>query len=238
MTLRLRPLSFPTNGGTTPMRTRTTTATAVAALTTAVALLLTACGGSDSDDSGKDEIAGADTGSSAPASPSPSASGDGVDRPTVRLPEGDNLVFDPEITGDTRTDAVLKDNAEYLRAIDEAIGKQDPKSETVGFYSKDAAYLGSVEWISGFVKDGVTVTGTVRYFDREVTFSKDGSAGLVYCADESKGYTKDTKTGKVNVTEATKQSYVLYNDRLRKNDKGVWQTTKSSSERGSEACQP
>ncbi|WP_031042313.1 hypothetical protein [Streptomyces sp. NRRL F-5650] len=224
------------------MRTHTTTATAAAALTTAVALLLTACGGgSDSSgDSGKDEIAGADTGSSAPASPSASASGggDGVDRPTVRLPEGDSLVFDPESTGDAKTDAVLKDNAEYLRAIDEAIGKQDPKSEAVGFYSKDAAFLGSVEWISGFVKDGVTVTGTVRYFDRKVTFSEDGSAGLVYCADESKGYTKDTKTGKVNVTEATKQSYVLYNDRLRKNDKGVWQTTKSSSERGSEVCQP
>ncbi len=138
----------------------------------------------------------------------------------MRLPEGDSLVFAPETTGDAKADAVLKDNAEYLRSIDEAIGKQNPKSEAVAFYSKDSAYLGSVEWISGFVKDGVTVTGTVRYFDRKVSFSKDGSAGLVYCADESKGYTKDVKTGKVNVTEASKDSYVLYNDRLRKNDKG------------------
>ncbi|MDT0614221.1 hypothetical protein [Streptomyces lancefieldiae] len=220
------------------MRTRTTTATAVAALTTAVALLLSGCGGSETEDSGKDEIAGADTGASTSASPSPTATDDGIDRPEVTLPEGDNLLFTPETTGDAKTDAVLKDNAEYLRSIDEAIGKQDPKSASVAFYSKDSAYLGSVEWVSGFVKDGVTVTGTVRYFDREVSFSKDGSAGLVYCADESKGYTKDIKTGKVNVTEASKDSYVLYNDRLRKNDKGIWQTTKSTSERGSEACQP
>ncbi|MFC7896369.1 hypothetical protein [Streptomyces sp. NPDC057381] len=223
------------------MRTRTTTATAAAALTATVALLLSGCGGSDSGgsgDSGKDEIAGADTGAESPASPSPTVTDDGIDRPEVSLPEGDNLSFEPETTGDAKTDAVLKDNAEYLRAIDEAIGKQNPKSEAVAFYSKDAAYLGSVEWISGFVKDGVTVTGTVRYFDRKVTFSEDGSAGLVYCADESKGYTKDVKSGKVNVTEASKDSYVLYNDRLRKNDKGVWQTTKSTSERGSEVCQP
>ncbi|MFB7651995.1 MULTISPECIES: hypothetical protein [unclassified Streptomyces] len=222
------------------MRTRTpsTTATAAAALTTAVALLLSGCGGSDSEpkDSGKDKIAGADTGASASASPT--AADDGIDRPEVSLPEGDSLVFTPESTGDAKADAVLRDNAEYLRSVDEAIGKQDPKSDSVAFYSKDSAYLGSVEWITGFVKDGVTVTGTVRYFDRQVTFSKDGSAGLTYCADESKGYTRDVKTDKINVTEATKDSYVHYNDRLRKNDKGVWQTTKSTSERGSEVCQP
>ncbi|MGZ3100762.1 hypothetical protein [Streptomyces sp. H72] len=221
------------------MRTRPTT-TAAAALTAAVALMLSGCGGSDTEDSGKDKIAGADTGASASASPTASApaGGDGIERPEVRLPEGDTLVFAPESTGDAEKDAVLKDNAEYLRSVDEAIGKQDPKSKAVAFYSKDAAYLGSVEWITGFVKDGVTVTGTVRYFDRKVHFSKDGSAGLTYCADESKGFTKDIKTGKVNATEASETSYVLYNDRLRKNDKGVWQTTKSTSERGSEVCQP
>jgi hypothetical protein len=217
-----------------------TTAATAAALTTAVALLLSGCGGSDakdSKDSAGDKIAGADTGS-APASPSASATADGIDRPEIKLPEGDTLEFTPETTGDAKADAVLKDNAEYLRAIDEAIGKQDPKSSTVAFYSKGSAYLGSVDWVSGFVKDGTTVTGTVRYFDRKVAFSKDGSAGLTYCADESKGYTKDIKSGKTNVTAANKDSYVFYNDRLRQNDKGVWQTTNSTSERGSEVCQP
>ncbi|MFD5583825.1 hypothetical protein ACFWII_08505 [Streptomyces sp. NPDC127063] len=219
------------------MRTRPTTAVA-AALTTAAVLLLSACGGGGSDSTDNDKIAGADTGAPTSASPTPSASADGIDRPKITLPEGDTLVFSPETTGDPKTDAVLKDNAEYLRAIDEAIGKQDPKSPAVAFYSKDNAYIGSLQWIGGFVKDGTTVTGTVRYFNRKVEFSKDGSAGLSYCADESKGYTKDIKTKKVNVTPANKDSYVLYNDRLRKNDKGVWQTTNSSSERGSEACQP
>ncbi|MEU9183978.1 hypothetical protein AB0D14_05300 [Streptomyces sp. NPDC048484] len=209
---------------------------AVACLATATALLLSACGGG-AGSKDEDKIAGADTASRS-ASPSASASDDGIDRPKVELPEGDELVFTPEDGGEAKADAVLRDNAEYLRAIDEAIGDQNLKSKAVAFYSKNLAYLGSVDWISGFIKDGTTVTGTVRFFDRKVTFSKDGSAGLTYCADESKGYTKDVKTEKTNVTPVTKDSYVLYNDRLRKNDQGVWQTTNSISKRGSEVCQP
>ncbi|MFI1484606.1 hypothetical protein [Streptomyces sp. NPDC020747] len=213
------------------------TTVAAAFLATAIALLLTACGGG-SGSKDEDKIAGAGTDTSRSASPSTSPSDDGIDRPTVELPEGDELVFTPEESGEAKADAVMRDNAEYLRAIDEAIGDQDPKSKAVAFYSKDSAYLGSVDWIAGFVKDGTTVTGTVRFFDRKVTFSEDGSAGLTYCSDESKGYTKDVKTQKTNVTKASKDSYVLYNDRLRKSDQGVWQTTKSISKRGSEVCQP
>ncbi|MEV6756210.1 hypothetical protein [Streptomyces sp. NPDC051214] len=164
--------------------------------------------------------------------------GDGIARPRITLPRGDQLVFEPQGTGDARTDAVLRDNAEYLRAVDEAIGDREPTSKAVAFYSTGSAYLDSVEWIGGFVEDGATVTGTVRYVDRRVTFDEDGSAGLTYCGDESKGYTKDRKTGKTDVTPVTKDSYVFYNDRLRKNAKGVWQVTKSVSTRGHKACRP
>ncbi|QDQ11849.1 hypothetical protein [Streptomyces spectabilis] len=217
---------------------RRPTLLAAASLTAAAVLSLSACGGGDGGSKNDDKIEGAGNGSSESATPSPKASDDAIDRPQIKLPKGDTLIFTPDTVGDSKKDAVLRDNANYLRAIDEAIGARDPKSKTVAFYSKDSAYLGSVDWISGFIKDGTTVTGTVRYFERKVTLSKDGSAGLTYCADESKGYTKDVKTDKTNVTEASKDSYVFYNDRLRKNDKGVWQTTRSISKRGSEVCQP
>ncbi|MEW1923338.1 hypothetical protein [Streptomyces sp. NPDC088360] len=198
-------------------------------------VVLAGCGGG-TEPEGSDEIAGVSEG--AKASPEAHPVRDGIARPKVSLPQGDQLVFVPRETGDARTDAVLRDNAEYLRAIDEAIGNQDPKARAVAFYSKGAAYLDSVDWIGGFVEEGTTVTGTVRYVDRRVTFGKDGSAGLTYCGDESKGYTKNLKTEKTNVTPVTKDSYVFYNDRLRKNTKGVWQVTKSVSERGSKACRP
>ncbi|CAM5383860.1 Lipoprotein OS=Streptomyces alboniger OX=132473 GN=CP975_13370 PE=4 SV=1 [Streptomyces alboniger] len=208
-----------------------------AALTAVTVLSLSACGGGGDDSDGNDRIASAGQ-ESKPAKPSPSSSDDGIDRPGIDMPGDVELVFDPKATGDAKTDAVLKDSAEYQRAIIEGIEAQDPKTEAITFYSKGSALLGTVDWVSGFIKDDTTVTGTVRYFDRKVTFGKDGSAGLTYCADESKGYTQDRKTEKTNVTKATENSYVFYNDRLRKNAKGVWQLTSSSSERGSEVCQP
>ncbi|MEU5957282.1 hypothetical protein [Streptomyces sp. NPDC047525] len=203
----------------------------------AVALLVVGCGGG-AEPQGSDEIAGVGQGVEKASAEASAAPGDGIARPKITLPEGDQLVFEPQETGDARTDAVLRDNAEYLRAVDEAIGEQKPKSKAVAFYSRGSAYLDSVEWIGGFVEEGNTVTGTVRYVDRRVTFGEDGSAGLTYCGDESKGYTKDLKTKKTDVTPVTKDSYVSYNDRLRKNAKGVWQVTKSVSERGSKACRP
>ncbi|MEU3370913.1 hypothetical protein ACFYM2_18730 [Streptomyces sp. NPDC006711] len=215
------------------------TTTAAAALAAGV-LLLTGCGGGGTKGGDAKKIAGADSGPSASATPSTSASAaaDAADRPKVTLPEGDSLIFEPEAVGDPTTDAILKDNAEYLRAIDEAIGKQDLKSKSVAFYAKDDALMGTTKWIGGFITDNTTVTGTVRYFNRKVTMSQDGSASLIYCADETKGFTKDRKTGKVDVTPPSKNSYVYYSDRWRKNDKGVWQVTTSTSERGKQSCQP
>ncbi len=211
--------------------------TAAAALAAAGALLLTGCGGG-SQGAGAKTVPGADTTGPAKPSASASATPDQANRPKVTLPAGDVLTFDPEKTGDAVKDTILADNAGYLRAIDEAIDKQDLRSKNLAFYSADQAQIGNAEWIGGFVKDGTTVTGTVRYFNRQVTVDKDGSAGLTYCGDETKGFTKDRKTGKVNVTPPDKDSYVSYVTRLRKNTQGVWQTTMVSSVRGDQKCQP
>ncbi|MET7901663.1 hypothetical protein [Streptomyces sp. NPDC005336] len=218
------------------MNTHTRTKAGLAALLTATALALTACG-SDSKSGDDKEIDGAKKATKS-ASPSASPSDDGIQRPKITLPSDDNLVFEGQQTGDPKKDAVLKDNAERLRAVDEAIGKRDPQSDAVAFYSTGDARAAAADWINGLIKDGVTVTGTVRYYNRKVTFLKDGSAALTYCGDESKGYTKNFKTQKVNVTPATKKSYVFYNERLEKDKHGVWQSTKGLSERGFEACQP
>lgn len=213
---------------------------AAATLTVAAALSLSACGGGEGDSEGNDKIAGSGSGDEAKKSQTPSAtaSSDGIDRPKIVMPKDVELVFTPETAGDAKTDAVLRDNAEYWRAIIDSIEKQDPKSEPVRFYSKGAGLLGTIEWSGNFIKSDLTLAGTVRFTDRKVTFSKDGSAGLTYCSDESKGYTKDRKTHKKNVTPASKDSYILYNDRLRKNADGVWQLTNSTSEMGSAKCQP
>ena len=222
------------------MRTRTTTATATAAaaLTTAVALLLTGCGGgSDSDDSGKDEIAGADTGASASASPSPSASEDGVDRPEIKLPKDIENVFEGGSTGDAKKDAVLADNERRVNSIDEAIVVDAEKHPALEFYSKDDALLSAATYIKSFYDNDRSFTGKTRYYEREVTFAKDGSATVTYCMDSTDTYPKDRKTGKVDRSvKASPNDYVFYNTRLEKNTEGVWQTTSVSSTEAAKRC--
>ncbi|MGW6026443.1 hypothetical protein [Streptomyces sp. NPDC055099] len=210
-----------------------------AALAATAALLLTACGGGDGDnDSNKDKIAGADQGG-AKKSASPSASPDAdVARPKITLPKDDILKFEDAKTGDAKKDAVLADNAERHRAIDAAIIKGDPSSEAVQFYSEGDAAASAVQWIKTTVDDGYSVTGTVRFYDRNVQFRSDGSARLTYCGDESKWFGKDRKTNKAEKTPVTSKSYVFYDASLKKSSEGVWKTTAVSSERGATQCQP
>ncbi|MEU5678386.1 MULTISPECIES: hypothetical protein [Streptomyces] len=215
------------------MRTRPTIA--AAALTAAVTLLLSGCGGSDSEDSGKDEIAGADTGAS--ASPSPSASEDGIDRPEIKLPSDVKNVFEGGSTGDPVKDAVLADNERRVNSIDEAIVVDAEKHPALEFYSKDAALMSAATYIKSFYDNNRSFTGETRYYDREVTLAKDGSATVTYCMDATGTYPKDRKTGKVDRSVTGSPSdYVFYNTRLEKNAEGVWQTTSVSSTEAAERC--
>ena len=210
---------------------------AAAALAAAAALLLTACGGGDDSSKANDKIAGADEGSSASASPSSSAS-TSSDRPQIEVPAGDTLTFDPEQVGDPSKDAILKDNAELIRAIDAAIGAQDPRLPALEYYTEGEGAVTAQQWVKSFVDAGLTVTGTVRYFDRQVTVESKNKASLTYCGDESKGYNKVIKTGEVKKTKGTKNSYVSYGVKVEKNSNGVWEMVKIVSARGADRCQP
>jgi hypothetical protein len=210
--------------------------TTVAAGATAV-LLLAGCGGGGGGSKSNDKIAGADTGSAAPASPSASASA-AAGRPKIELPSDLKLIFEDTKTGDPVKDAVLADNAERMRAVDAAITGTDAKGQAVAFYNTGKALEAALSWVAEFKKAGATLTGVARYYDRKVTLSSKTSATLSFCADESKGFSKDKKTGKIAKTPVTKNSYVLYNTSLAKNSDGVWQTSQIISTRGAGQCRP
>ncbi|MFI1680615.1 hypothetical protein [Streptomyces sp. NPDC020607] len=206
---------------------------AVAALTASAALLLTACGGGSDDDNGNDKIAGADTGTKESASPS--ATADGIDRPEIKLPSDDKLVF--EEPDDAKEASVLDDNQQFIRATDDAVVRGNPKSAALRFYAKGEALKVSVDWVKQFVDAGQSVSGTVRYYNRKVTFLKDGSAGLTYCGDETKAYNKDRKTGKrSDGVSSSNDAYVFYNLHLEKDPRGVWQVEQMMSKRGAQQC--
>ncbi|MGH4032800.1 hypothetical protein ACQB60_28135 [Actinomycetota bacterium Odt1-20B] len=211
---------------------------AAAALTAAAVLSLSACGsGGDSKDKDSDKIAGADSGKSKSASPSASASDDGVDRPEIKLPKDVKNVYEGSKTGDPKKDAVLADNARRIDSIDEAITVDAKNHPALKFYSSGDALLTAADYVQGFYKDGRSWVGTTRYFNREVTFFKSGTAAVTYCVDETKSYPKDRKTGKVDKSiPASKDDYAFYNTRLRKNPKGVWVTESVTSKTGAKQC--
>ncbi|MET8134992.1 hypothetical protein ABZV24_24105 [Streptomyces sp. NPDC005251] len=200
-------------------------------------MLLTACGGGGDKPKANDKIAGADTGGATSAAPGPSAT-QSTGRPKIELPSDLTLTFEGSKTGDSIKDAVLADNAERMRAVDAAIAGTDSKGAALGYYNTGKALEAALTWVNQFKDTGSTLTGEARYYNRTVTLEGKTSASLTFCADESKGYSKDKKTNKINKTPVTKNSYVLYNTRLDKSSEGVWQTSQIISTRGAAQCQP
>ncbi|MFE0859522.1 hypothetical protein ACFVOO_06150 [Streptomyces rochei] len=219
------------------MNRRRPTLLAALTLTAAAALTLSACGSDDKPASDNDKIAGADTGSEKPASPSPSASDTGG-RPEITFPADAKNVFEYQKTGDTTKDAVLKDSTLGVNSVDEAIFSGSTDTKALGFYNTESALSDSITYVLGYVDKKRTWVGETRYFDYKVNLVDESQAYVTYCSDESKSFIKDKKTGKVEDTPTTADSYVLYNTKLAKNAEGVWQTTDIASDRGSETCQP
>jgi hypothetical protein len=209
------------------------TLTTAAALGTASILLLSACGGNSSSSS---KIQGAE--SAAPSSAAPSATGPTVKRPVIDLPADLHYTFSPEKTGDAAKDAVLYDNAQFIKATDLAIAHQAPSDPAYRFYAEGAAAAATEEWVKGFVQYKQRTTGTLQVFNRQVDVSSNGTAELTYCTNEGKAYNKELSSGKVDVTPVTKNSYVLYGMTLRKNAKGIWMAETMHSTRGASQCQP
>ncbi|MEV5078990.1 hypothetical protein AB0K74_09205 [Streptomyces sp. NPDC056159] len=204
---------------------------------TAAVLLLAGCGGSDSGSKANDKIAGADTGGETSASPSASASASG-NRPEITFAADAKNVFEDQKTGDAKKDAVLADSALSVNSLDQAIFEASTGTKALGFYNKGKALNKAITYVQGYIDKNDTWIGTTRYFDRAVTLSGSSEAYVTYCSDESKSFLKNRKTGKVENTPTTSDSYVLYHAKLSKNSEGVWQTTDIVSNRGDKACQP
>ncbi|MER7184943.1 hypothetical protein ABT404_36675 [Streptomyces hyaluromycini] len=201
----------------------------------AAALLLAGCGGGDGDKSDSNgKIAGADTGAS--ASPSASASAAESGRPKITLPSDVTDKYEDWKTGDPTKDAVLADTAGRIDAINDAILRGDTGAPGLSFYYKDKGLSQAIAWVQAYLDSNLSFTGTTRYYAPKVTLSGDAAASVVYCSDESKGFNKNRKTGKVDKSPSDQSPYVLYNTRLEKNKKGVWQTSNLISKRGDKSC--
>ncbi|MFR0359008.1 hypothetical protein [Streptomyces sediminimaris] len=184
--------------------------TTAAAFAVSAALLLTGCGGGGK--SSPDDIKGADTGSGSPsasASASPS-----IDRPDVSLPKDLKLVFDFDKPSDPDSAAALDDAANYIRALNHGITKQNAQDPAFQFYSAGDAARYANSQIKTYVKGGWTLTGTDRYYRAEASSpDKSKNVKLVhvsFCENQAKAYGKEVKTGKVLYTKESLSSYLKF----------------------------
>ncbi|MFF5159863.1 hypothetical protein ACFY3N_27185 [Streptomyces sp. NPDC000348] len=206
------------------------------ALAATAALLLTACGGGSDKPSDDDQIAGAETNDTkTSASPNASAS---ISRPDLSLPSDVKEVFEGWSMGDEDKDAALADAGRSMTAVNRAITDSQPDSAALKFYYEGEALVGAAKWVQTFVDHDATITGTTRYYSPTVNMSGKKTAAVTLCADESKAFNKFRKTGKVDRSAPSDDSYVYYLSRLKLNDTGVWVTTEVHSQRGSAKCTP
>ncbi|MDN0193606.1 hypothetical protein [Streptomyces sp. S.PNR 29] len=198
-------------------RALTTTAAAFAAT---AALLLTACGGGD--DSSSDDIKGADSGSGSPSASASAASG--TKRPVIKLPDSFQAKFDSWTNSDPELQTALNDGKERLRASYAAIIAGDPQYSALAFYSGQSAMSTGAAWVKGY--KGLTIIGEVKVYDPRITYLGNSKkrATLFYCVDESKGYSKDLKTGETAGTPKGESPRVQYRTSLGKQADGVWKT--------------
>ncbi|OXS31871.1 hypothetical protein [Streptomyces sp. XY006] len=210
---------------------------AAALMATASLLLLTACGSGDDNSKSKDETTGRPHAGGATTSVSPSAGASGpTNRPDIALPKGVENRFEGWKTGDRTEDAVLSDVAQTVNAVDDAIVRGDTNSSILAYYRQGKALVSAQKWVQAWLDEDLTWTGVTRYFDPNVKVADSDTAAVVYCADESKAYNKNRKTGKVDKTPSDESPYVTYSTQLKKNSDGVWQTTEVLSKRGGRTC--
>ncbi|MET8685148.1 hypothetical protein ABZV77_13110 [Streptomyces sp. NPDC004732] len=207
---------------------------AAAALATSAALLLTACGGSDDNKDGKDDkkSAGADTRSSGSPSGSATPSDTAAGRPKITLPKHFHADFQGWTNSDPKQQAIMNDGRQELLAEYAAIIEGNPGSKAVAYYTREPAGQSARKWIKGFVDDDLVLTGSTTVSKPQVSIADDGSGVLFYCVDESKGSTRNTRTGEVVRTPQDAKARVQYRNRLAKTSQGVWQTRYSETERG------
>lgn len=226
-----------THGGSNVIRSTLPVAVALAA---SAALLLTACGGGGSDSSDTIQSAATDTASSTTttASPSPTAA-EGPAAPDFALPSDVKIDFVAFTSTDPTEKAVLRDATYAATAVveTEALGKpQETPNLKRYFTGVHGAEL--ADQLISYGKSGKVATGTFRYYQPKVTVNKQAnSVTVAFCEDQRKAYDKDVKTGKVNVTAPTLNSFNSWTYVMDKGATGEWKVFNYSWIHGVKKCQ-
>lgn len=210
---------------------------AAAALAVAGAVALTACGGSGGG--GGDKISDAPTTSatSAPAttaSAAPTPSG----APAINLPADVKVeITDPGPGKDAATTKAIADLEYALKALQDgfAQGSGEVPSMLYAYGQQPGLYWS--KQIQQFKDAGKTITGTDRFYNIKVQVTDGKSAHANYCEDQRKSYSKNVKTGKVNVTTPSTKDFYRFTVSLGLDSaSGVWKINQETWTQGDKGC--
>ncbi|MFE6739072.1 hypothetical protein [Streptomyces tubercidicus] len=207
-------------------------------LLASASFVLTACGGGGDSPKGAGKIPGADQGKKQSASPSASTTADSnaKNRPKLKTDADFKANFEAWTSKDRTKSEVLLDGKYQVLAVNSAIFKQDAKTPELSFYNSGPALESARDWVGKFKKAKQSLVGDIRYYKPRVELLAKNYASLIYCADESKGFSKEVETGKKITTPVTEKSYVKYVTGMKKSGSGVWVTNSLTSKRGE--CKP
>lgn len=210
------------------MKIRFVTAATVASA--GILLLTTACGSDNGE--ADDKIVGADKQDTQSASPTAKEKG----TPEFNLPSDVKVIIGDDVTGDKNKDAILKDHGYALMAMQEAYANAEATENFTRYWRGEAAATFRASF-DEYRKDGKTITGTDRFYGRAV-MSQEGKKALVtFCEDQSEAFDKDVKSGRVDRSQPSLDSFIEIRTVLEKGDSGDWQVTEYLGQRGSTSCQ-
>jgi hypothetical protein len=207
-----------------------------AAAAAVAALLLTACGGgSDGSDKIQPSDSATPSASATTASPTQAA---GPSAPKFDLPSDVKIDFSGFTSTDPTNKAALTDATYAATAVIDFSARTYTK-ETADF-KRFWTGLHGAEFADSLIsqgKDGSVVTGTFNYYKPVVKTLDTGNLTVSYCEDQRKAYSKDAKTGKVDVTTPSLQDFNLWTLSMTKSPAGEWTVYDHRWESGAKQCE-
>ncbi|WP_019359344.1 hypothetical protein [Streptomyces sp. AA1529] len=89
--------------------------------------------------------------------------------------------------------------------------------------------------IADYKKDGKSITGAIRVYDRSMRMQTRTMATVTYCTSDRDAYAKKISSGKILRTRPSKDAFSQYTDGLEKKD-GIWRIHRATSQMGVAAC--
>jgi hypothetical protein len=192
---------------------RARTALSAAALAVTAAFTLSACGGGSGTDGNKIPTtppAKPSAPTSTPSASAASATGPVTVDPGLKLPAGLRLVFDFTAPTDHTQAVVLTTTANFMQSMVHAVAGQNPKDGTLYGYATGGALTYAQTYVKNHVALKRTLTGTDHFYRPVVKIVSPGVAQVAFCENDTKLYSKDLATGKVNYSAGGEDSYTSY----------------------------